>query len=124
MSRKTPLAGRLIAALLLVLVTACHSWQPATVSPRRLIVEEEESPIRVILRDGTELTLRDATIRSDSIITGRVRFGTEDLLVRDVSQVEVQRFSLFRTVGVIVLPSALLAAFVLFAPYFDSDYGR
>ena len=69
-----PLARRFIAALLLVLVTACHSWQPVTVSPRRLIVEEEESPIRVVLSDGTELILRDATIQSDSIITGRVPF--------------------------------------------------
>ena len=84
-----PLARRFIAALLLVLVTACHSWQPVTVSPRWLIVEEEESPIRVVLSDGTELILRDATIQSDSIITGRVRFGTKNLLVRDVSRVEV-----------------------------------
>ena len=36
-----PLARRFIAALLLVLVTACHSWQPVTVSPRWLIVEED-----------------------------------------------------------------------------------
>ena len=119
-----PLARRFIAALLLVLVTACHSWQPVTVSPRWLIVEEEESPIRVVLSDGTELILRDATIQSDSIITGRVRFGTKNLLVRDVSRVEVQRFSPFRTVGVVVLASAALAAIASFVPYFDSDFGR
>ena len=60
----------------------------------------------MVLSDGTELILRDATIQSDSIITGRVRFGTKNLLVRDVSRVEVQRFSPFRTVGVVVLASA------------------
>ncbi len=124
MSTRSLLARRFIAALLMVLLTACHSWRPTSVSPRRLIVEEEPSPIRVVLSDGTELTLRDATIQSDSIITGRVRFGTENLLVRDVSRVEVQRFSPFRTVGVVVLTSAVLAAFALFVPYFDSDYGR
>ena len=116
----SPLSRRFIATLLLVLVTACHSWQPATVSPRQLIVEEEESPIRVILSDGTELTLGDPTIQSDSIITGRVRFGTENLLARDVSRIEVQRFSPLRTVGVV----AVLAAIALFVPYFDSDFGR
>ena len=78
----------------------------------------------MVLSDGTELTLRDATIQSDSIITGRVRFGTENLLVRDVSRVDVQRFSLFKTVGVVVLTSAAVAAFASFAPYFDSDNFR
>ena len=79
------------------------------ITPDTDIVEDEESPIRVILSDGTELILRDATIRSDSIITGRVRFGTENLLVRDVSRIEVQRFSPFRTIGVVVLPFTILA---------------
>ena len=124
MRTRNPLARRVIAALLMVLLNACYSWRPTTVSPRRLIVEEEPSPIRVVLSDGTELTLRDATIQSDSIITGRVRFGTENLLVRDVSRVDVQRFSLFKTVGVVVLTSAAVAAIASFAPYFDSDFGR
>ena len=37
---------------------------------------------------------------------------------------EVQRFSPFRTVGVVVLASAALAAIASFVPYFDSDFGR
>ncbi len=109
---------RFIAALLMVLLTACHSWRPTTVSPQRLIAEEEESPIRVVLSDGTELTLRNPTIQHDSIITGRVRFGTENLLVRDVSRIEVQRFSLFRTVGVVVLPFAIFAGLSAFSAWY------
>ena len=34
MSKRTPLARRVIAALLMVLLTACHTWQPTTVSPQ------------------------------------------------------------------------------------------
>jgi len=102
----------------MVLLTACHSWRPTTVSPQRLIAEEEESPIRVVLSDGTELTLRNPTIQHDSIITGRVRFGTENLLVRDVSRIEVQRFSLFRTVGVVVLPFAIFAGLSAFSAWY------
>ena len=119
MRTRNPLARRVIAALLMVLLNACYSWRPTAVSPRRLIVEEEPSPIRVVLSDGTELTLRNPTIQHDSIITGLVRFGTENLLVRDVSRIEVQRFSLFRTVGVVVLASAILAGFVAYYGWLD-----
>ena len=36
MSTRTPRARRAIAAFLMVLLTACHSWRPTTVSPQHL----------------------------------------------------------------------------------------
>ena len=35
-TRKPPLARRFIAALLMVLLTACHSWRPTFVGPQHL----------------------------------------------------------------------------------------
>ena len=63
-----PLARRVIAALLLVLLTACHSWRPTTVSPQQLIPEEQPSLVRVTLIDGETVTVRDPTMRNDSIV--------------------------------------------------------
>jgi len=46
MSARTPLARRVIAALLLVQLTACHTWQPTTVSPQGWTPEERPSCVR------------------------------------------------------------------------------
>ena len=129
MRMRTPLTRRFIAALLMVLLTACHSWQPTTVSPQQLIPEEQPSPVRVTLTNGETVTIKDPTMRNDSIVgvtdaDGALRTSAVGVALRDVRLLEVQRFSPSRTVGVVVLTSAVLAAFALFAPYFDSDFGR
>ena len=124
-----PLARRVIAALLLVLLTACHSWRPTTVSPQQLIPEEQPSLVRVTLIDGETVTVRDPTMRNDSIVgvtdaVGALTRRGVGVASRDVCLLEVRRLSPFRTVGVVVLASAILAAIASFAPYFDSDFGR
>ena len=129
MSKQTPLARRVVAALLLVLLTACHSWRPTTVSPQTLIPEEQPSLVRVTLIDGETVTVRDPTMRNDSIVgvtdaVGALTTRGVGVASRDVRLLEVQRFSPFRTVGVVVLASAILAAIASFVPYFDSDFGR
>ncbi len=129
MSKQTPLARRVIAALLLVLLTACHSWRPTTVSPQTLIPEEQPSLVRVTLIDGETVSVRDPTMRNDSIVgvtdaVGALMTRGVGVASRDVRLLEVQRFSPFRTVGVVVLASAILAAIASFVPYFDSDFGR
>ena len=68
MRMRTPLTRRFIAALLMVLLTACHSWQPTTVSPQQLIPEEQPSPVRVTLTNGETVTIKDPTMRNDSIV--------------------------------------------------------
>ena len=124
MSRRTPLARRVISALLLVLLTACHSWRPTTVSPQQLIPEERPSRVRVTLMDGETVTVEDPTMRNDSIVgatdAGRAltRRGVE-VASRDVRLLEVRRFSVTKN----VVLGLGLAAFVSFAPYFDSDFG-
>lgn len=85
--------------------------------------------MRVTLTNGETVTIKDPTMRNDSIVgvtdaDGALRTSAVGVALRDVRLLEVQRFSPSRTVGVVVLTSAVLAAFALFAPYFDSDFGR
>ena len=100
MSARVPLARRVIAALLLVVLNACDSWlSTTTISPAQLIAEEEPSVVRVTLTDGMQLTLRDPTIRNDSLVheNGRAR-----VVLSDVSAVEIWHFSVAKTIGIII----------------------
>ena len=99
MSARVPLARRVIAALLLVLLNACYSWRTTTISPAQLIAEEEPSIVRVTLTDGRQLTLRDPTIRNDSLVheNGRAR-----VVLSEVSAVEIWHFSVAKTIGIII----------------------
>ena len=56
MSMRNPLARRVIAALLLVLLTACHSWRPTAVGPQGWTPEERPSSVRATLTNGETLT--------------------------------------------------------------------
>lgn len=100
MRTRTPLTRRFIAALLMVLLTACHSWRPTTVSPQGLIAEDEPSSVRVTLTDGETVTVRNPTMRNDSIV------GATDADVgvasQDVRLLEVRHFSVGKTVGLVL----------------------
>ena len=108
-----PLTRRVIAALLLVLLTACYSWQPTTVSPQRLIAEDQPSSVRVTLTNGETVTIENPTVRNDSIValTGGVT-GFVGVASRDVRLLEVQRSDSGKTIGAVVL-TAVGAAVVL-----------
>ena len=111
-----PLARRVIAALLLVLVTACYSWRPTTVSPQRLISEELPF-VRVTLTSGETIFFENPSVRNDSIVgTGSsVRVAS-----RDVRLFEERRFSVGKTTG-LVLPLVLVGvAAVVFIDFINS----
>ena len=118
MRMRTPLARRVIAALLLVLLTACQSWQPTTVSPQQLIPEEQPSPVRVTLTNGETVTIKDPTMRNDSIVgvtdaDGALRTSAVGVALRDVRLLEVQHFSVTKTVGLVFGTAVGLAAVVI-----------
>ncbi len=101
MNTRTPLARRVIAGLLMVPLTACLSWQPTTVSPQQWTSEERPSSVRVTQRSGETITLKDPTMRNDSIAgiiqddpTGYRR----SVAVSDVSTVEVRRIDTVMTI--------------------------
>ena len=128
MSARTPLARRVVAALLMVLLTACHSWHPITVSPQGWTPEDQPSSVRVTLMDDETVTIDNPTMRNDSIVgatdAGRAltRRGVE-VASRDVRLLEVRHFSVAKSVLMSAAVGAAVAAFVSFAPYFDSDFG-
>ena len=112
MSTRNPLSQRLIAALLLVLLNACYSWRPTTVSPQRLIPEDQPTYVRVTLMNGETVTVESPTVRNDSI------FGVTDLpavgvATRDVRMLEVRRLDVGETLG-LVLGTAVGAWMVAF----------
>ena len=111
MSKRTPMARRFIAALLMVLLTACHSWQPTTVSPQGWTPEERPSSVRVTLMNRETITLEYPTMRNDSII-GVVPYlngYSRAVAVSDVSRVEVRQLNAGRTIGLSLLLAGLVA---------------
>ncbi len=103
MSTRSLLARRFIAALLMVLLTACHSWRPTSVSPQRLIAEDQPSSVRVTLMDDETVTIDDPTMRNDSIVgaTDEGRALTRravGVASRDVRLLEVRRLSVTKNI--------------------------
>ena len=116
-TRKPPLARRFIAALLMVLLTACHSWRPTTVSPQQLIPEERPSRVRVTLTDGETVTVKDPTMRNDSIVgvtdaVGVLMTRPVGVASRDVRLLEVRRLSVTKNI-VLAVPLIWLTGSVL-----------
>ena len=100
MSRRVPLARRVIAAVLLALLTACYSWEPITVSPQAMISEAPPSVVRVTLTNGEVMTVRGPTLRNDSIVFNATG---ETVASRDVRVLEVRDFSVGKSFGLVGL---------------------
>ena len=107
MSKRTPLARRVIAALLMVLLTACQTWRPTFVSPQQLIPVERPSSVRATLRSGEEVTLENPTVRNDSIF-GVTDAGVVGVASEDLGLLEVRRVSILRSIGLGYLALILL----------------
>ncbi len=96
MRTRVLVARQLIATLLIGLLTGCHSWQPTTVSPRTVILEELPSGVRFRLPDGDTMIVMDPLMRNDSILSTEA--GMVPIALQDVSGLEVRRFSTRKTI--------------------------
>lgn len=113
---RTPSAKRPVAALLLALFTGCQTWQPTTASPQTLFPDERPTSVRLTLPDGVVVTISDPVLRNDSIVSavapaaaaGSTEFAVFatptapavlSVALADVRSLEVQRFSLTKTIG-------------------------
>ena len=92
MRTRVPLARRFIAALLIGLLTGCHTWQPTTASPHVVIQEENPSSVRFTTQSGEIITIPKPLMRNDSIVSTVA--GISPVASRDVSGLEVQQFSI------------------------------
>ena len=113
MSMRTPLARRVLAGALMVLLTACQSWQPTAISPQGWTPEERPSSVRATLRSREVITIRDPTVRNDSIVGATE--ADVGVASRDVRLLEVQRFSADKTLGLVLGAAAVVAAVGLVA---------
>ena len=109
-----------IVAILLTMVvsTGCQSWQATTASPESLAADARDDAWRLSVR-GTEgtLVIEDVSVDGDSIY-GQGEFGPAAVPRDAVSQIEVQRFSLART---IVLPVVAFGLYQIYSTAFSGD---
>lgn len=69
MKKEVPRSRRFVAALLLVLLTGCQTWQPTTLGARAVLSEEDPTAMRVRRSDGEIVTIKSPVIRNDSIVS-------------------------------------------------------
>jgi hypothetical protein len=114
MGKQTPLTRRVIAALLMALLTACQTWRPTAVSPHTLIPVEQPSSVRATLRSGEIITVWNPTMRNDSIVSARRFAGAAAVSVRDVRLLEVWRTNVAESIGLgLVIAAATFEIFAL-----------
>ena len=113
---------RAIAALLIVLLTACHSWRRTSASPQQLISEEGPSSVRVTLSSGQVITFQNPLMINDSIV-GMTESGLAGTASRDLRLLEVRRFSAGRTIGLVGLTAAAVAAVGFIALFIQCTWG-
>ena len=113
-----PLTRRVIAAPLLVLLTACYNWRATTVSPQTLIPDEQPSVVRVTLTSGEVITFQGPMMRNDSIVglVGATDASIAAVASRDVRYLEVRRFAPGNTIAVVlgIAAGAAVVAIVLY----------
>ena len=108
---------RFIAALLMVLLTACQTWQGTAVSPQQLIPAERPSSVRATLKSGERVTLENPIVRNDSIFgvtdAGVATLAGEGVASEDIGLLEVRRTSVLRSIGLGYL--VLVGAYIVVA---------
>jgi len=115
--RYSPTRRWLLLTSLLLSLAACHSWRPTTASPQMLIADERPSEIRITLADGSVRMIRSPQIVSDSIV-GSTEFGLTRAAAMDLRTVEVRRFNVLRTAGLVAAHVGLVlgvSALVIYA---------
>ncbi len=86
-----------------VLMTACQAWRVDD-KPVATVVRQGTSPIAVTMNDRRWIVLKDAQLKSDSVVGRRLRGNTKGkgrtaLSLSGVRAVETRKFSFIRTIG-------------------------
>ena len=95
-------------ALLLTQLTACMTWRPVPGTLDQQVGAEPIARARLRLRSGAELSLREVTVRGDSVI-GYTESPRERraLPVADVASMDRRSLSAGRTAAVVVGAAAV-----------------
>ena len=103
-------ARYLHAIVFLHLAASCSAWRPVPGAGLAPVAEEQVGRAKVLLRDGTEILLGDATISADSIIgLGGVTHTRVAMARSDVAGVDIRRTDVARTFFIGVLAPVAFA---------------
>ena len=102
-------SSRLAVLLLLAPLAGCMTWVPAA-SPAESLLQQPEPPerVRVVTREGNELILVAPVIRAGALVATDAPGA---VLLRDVTDIQVEKLSISRTVG-LILPGVVILAVV------------
>lgn len=115
------IVGRLVPRLLLLSLltsaTACTTWRRQDLAPAPASSMPVPGTIRVTMRNGSRLTLRDARMQGDTLramladATQAAGNGTVAVALSDIANVESRKLSGRRTVGLVA--GSITAAYLL-----------
>jgi hypothetical protein len=113
------------SSILLALVafsSACQTWRPAPIAPNLAAPENRPDIIRVELADGRRITMPRPVITADSIV-GVVGFGSViRTATADVRALEVQRYSLTRTFGLVLAHASAVVSVIALIVHVQPHY--
>ncbi len=97
---------RAVLMLFLVLnLTACYTWQGvATTSPAGVIEAKRPDRIRVVVPAGIQMELERPVVDGDQLVAP----GDRSVSLEDVLMLEVKKFSMGRTIGLVFLSLPML----------------
>jgi hypothetical protein len=101
------------------LVQACYAWQTQPVAPRQAIEQQPLVRARLIRADSSSIDLTGPRIRGDSI-AGLIGMEERAIALRDVSAVQIRRFSAGRTIGVWALATLAFTVVIALSPRRES----
>jgi hypothetical protein len=114
------IASRASLALSLAMalsVVSCAHWRRQWVAPEAVVADERPVQIRVVRKDGTQLTLRDPGVVGDSLI-GMVEKERRAIALTDVDHLSVRRGSAL--LPAVLVPLGILVGLgILFAVTWD-----
>lgn len=96
-----------VVLLSVVVLAGCRTWQPLAVAPGPAIAETRPDGVRLVRTDGTRITVARPQVRADSIV-GFDGFDPVGAPLAEVRSVEIQRWSVPRTTGLIVAQASLV----------------
>jgi hypothetical protein len=105
-TRRAGSVGSIALTLALALsVVSCAHWRQQWVAPEAVVAEEHPDQVRIVHKDGTQLTLRDPGVVRDSLI------GTGGKERRAVALTDVDHLSVRR--GSTLLPAMLIPTMII-----------
>ena len=92
-------------------LSGCKTWEASSGSLTQVIAEGRPSSVRITDPDGRRLTVRNPVIRNDSIVTADTdptgfASPARGIPYGEVNTVEIQRFSLVKTLAFVAVGTA------------------